>query len=157
VTETETQVKPQGEAMPLGFAFFNEINILSQLSGALLSKCLPDGVHPSHFSILNHLVRMGDGKTPVRIAEAMQVTKNTMTHSLKVLEGRGFVAVRPNPDDRRGKLVFLTPEGRAFRDRAISDVMTRFADLFGPEQLAAMERCMSDLRAMRAHLDENRR
>ena len=100
---------------------------------------------------------MGDGKTPVRIAGAMQVTKNTMTHSLKVLEGRGFVAVRPNPDDGRGKLVYLTPEGRTFRDRAIEDVMTQFSDLFGPEQLAAMERTIHDLRSLRAHMDANRR
>ena len=153
-----TQTGPQtGEAMPLGFAFFNEIGILSQLSNALLAKCLPDEVHPSHFSILNHLCRMGDGKTPVRIAGAMQVTKNTMTHSLKVLEGRGFVDVRPNPDDGRGKLVFLTTDGRAFRDRAIQDVMQEFSNLFGPDQVALMERTLDDLRQMRRHMDENRR
>lgn len=157
MTETPRQDDPPEEATPLGFAFFNEVGILSQLSNALLAQCLPDGVHPSHFAILNHLTRMGDGKTPVRIAGAMQVTRNTMTHSLKVLEARGFVAVRPNPADGRGKLVFLTPEGRSFRDRAIADVMTRFADLFGPDQLAAMARTIDDLRSLRAFLDENRR
>lgn len=156
-TAEDTRPQEDNEAMPLGFAFFNEVGILSQLSTALLAKCLPDGMHPSHFSILNHLSRLGDGRTPVRIANAMQVTKNTMTHSLKVLEGRGFVEVRPNPDDGRGKLVFLTPAGRAFRDRAIVDVLREFDDLLGPEQIAAMERCIDDLRILRKFMDDNRR
>ncbi|MEL6377886.1 MAG: MarR family transcriptional regulator, partial [Pseudomonadota bacterium] len=101
------------------FGFFTEIGIINQLSTAILAKSLPEGVHPSHFSILNHLVRMGDGKPPVRIASAMQVTKNTMTHSLKVLQDRGYIMVAPDPADGRGKLVYLTDSGRRFRDQAI--------------------------------------
>ncbi len=138
------------------FAFFNEIGIINQLSSTLFAQVLPDGVHPSHFSIVNHLVRLGDGKTPVEIARAMQVTKNTMTHSLKVLEGRGFVSVVPNPDDARGKRVYLTDPGRSFREEAVAAVVARFGPLMGPEQLAAMGRMMDDLRALRKHLDENR-
>ena len=68
------------------FGFFTEIGIINQLSTALFAKSLPNGVHPSHFSILNHLARRGDGTPPLRIASAMQVTKNTMTHSLNVLQ-----------------------------------------------------------------------
>ena len=104
------------------FSFFTEIGIINQLSTALLAKSLPDGVHPSHFSILNHLVRLGDGKPPARIASAMQVTKNTMTHSLKVLQNREYIVVERDPEDGRGKLVFLTPIGRAFREQAILHV-----------------------------------
>ena len=35
------------------FAFFTEMGIITQLATALLAKSLPDGVHPSHFSIIN--------------------------------------------------------------------------------------------------------
>lgn len=138
------------------FDFFNEIGIINQLSSAMLAKSLPDGVHPSHFSILNHLVRTGEGKSPVRIASAMQVTKNTMTHSLKVLEDRGFIEVRPDPDDGRGKLVFLTSAGRSFREDAIRNVTQMFARIIGPDQRAVMRRTQDDLVKMRRHLDENR-
>lgn len=138
------------------FDFFNEIGIIHQLSSAMLAKSLPDGVHPSHFSILNHLVRTGEGKSPVRIASAMQVTKNTMTHSLKVLEDRGFIEVRPDPDDGRGKLVFLTSAGRSFREDAIRNVTQMFARIIGPDQRAVMRRTQDDLVKMRRHLDENR-
>lgn len=152
-----TQNQDDTEGMGAVFAFFNEVGIINQLSTALFAKTLPDNVHPSHFSILNHLVRTGDGKTPIRIAGAMQVTKMTMTHSLKVLTERGFIETRPNPDDARGKLVFLTPEGRAFRDRAIAGVVAEFSDLLTPELVEDMARLRPGLVAMRKHLDANRR
>ena len=145
-----------GEDQMLVFAAFNEIAIVNQLATALLATCLSDGVHPSHFSILNHLARMGDGKTPIRIAAAMQVSKNTMTHSLKVLEVRGLIEVRANPDDGRGKLVFLTADGRRFRDAAIGRVTDRFGKIMTPEIRALLSRIRPDLATLRKHLDENR-
>ncbi|UWR24105.1 MarR family transcriptional regulator [Sulfitobacter sp. S190] len=122
----------------------------------MFAKSLPDGVHPSHFSILNHLSRLGDGKSPVRIAAAMQVTKNTMTHSLRVLADRDFIVVRPDPADGRAKLVFLTDAGRAFRDDAIVRVSQEFGHVIGADQLAIMERVRDDLSELRKHLDNNR-
>ena len=138
------------------FGFFTEIGIINQLSTAMLAKSLPDGVHPSHFSILNHLARLGDGRPPVRIASAMQVTKNTMTHSLKVLEDRGFIEVRPDPNDGRGKLVFLTSHGRSFREQAIAEVGAMFGRIIGPEQLVQTRQAQPDLALLRKHLDDNR-
>lgn len=142
--------------VPLPFAFFTEIGILHQLGTALLSATLPEGLHPSHFAILNHLTNRGDGRTPVDIARAMQVTKNTMTHSLKVLEGRGLIDVLPNPNDGRGKLVNLTEAGATLRNVAIADLMAHFGSLVGPTESAAMARVLDDLRLLRAHFDDNR-
>ena len=138
------------------FGFFNEIGIIGQLSTAMLAQSLPDGVHPSHFSILNHLVRTGDGKSPVRIASAMQVKKNTMTHSLKVLQDRGYVSVVADTEDGRGKLVHLTDAGRNFRDHAIHRVVETFGHVMGREQLDIMRRTRGDLEKMRRHLDQSR-
>ena len=138
------------------FGFFTEIGIINQLSTAIFAKSLPDGVHPSHFGILNHLVRMGDGKTPMRIASAMQVTKNTMTHSLKVLQDRGYIDVQPDPEDGRGKRVYLTETGRAFREEAIALVSEEFRHVIGVDQREMMRRIRGDLEQMRKHLDNNR-
>lgn len=138
------------------FAAFNEIGIISQLATAMLAASLSDGLHPSHFMIVNHLARMGDGKTPVKIAGAMQVTKNTMTHSLRVLESRGLIEISANPEDGRGKLVFLTEAGRAFRDEAIVAVSARFDAVLTPEIEDLLARIRPDLVALRAHLDRNR-
>ena len=138
------------------FSFFNEIGIISQLSSALLAKSLPDGVHPSHFSIINHLARRGDGKPPQRNAAPKQVTKNTMTHSLKVLQDRGYIDVQPDPSDGRGKLVYLTEKGHTFRKDAISRVTKAIAEIIGADQVAIMRRTKDDLAKMRKHLDDNR-
>ncbi len=138
------------------FGFFTEIGIINQLSTAMFAKSLPDGVHPSHFAILNHLARMGDGKTPMRIASAMQVTKNTMTHSLKVLQDRRYIDVQPDPEDGRGKRVYLTETGRAFREEAIALVSEEFRHVIGVDQREIMRRIRGDLEQMRKHLDDNR-
>ena len=138
------------------FGFFTEIGIINQLSTALFAKTLPDGVHPSHFSILNHLTLRGDGKPPLRIASAMQVTKNTMTHSLKVLQRKGYIDVQPDPNDGRGKLIFLTETGRSFRAEAIARVSAMIEEIIGEDQIAIMRRIHDDLEQMRQHLDDNR-
>ena len=138
------------------FAFFTEMGIITQLATALLAKSLPDGVHPSHFSILNHLSRLGDGKTPVQIAGAMQVTKTTMSHSLKVLEDRGFIVLKPSPEDGRAKQAFLTEAGRRFRDEAIGRVFERFGSILEAPHYEIMGRIRGDLEVIRKHLDENR-
>ncbi len=114
------------QAGALVFGFFNEIGIVSQLASALFTRLIPLGLHLSHFIVLNHLARLGDGRTPLQIANALQVTKATMTHTLTVLGRHGFVAIEPHPTDRRSKLVMLTPEGRAFRDDAIARLAPAF-------------------------------
>ena len=130
------------KAGALIFGFFNEIGIVSQLSSALFGRLIPGGLHLSHFIMLNHLVRVGDGRTPVQIAGALQVTKATMTHTLAVLTRHGFVEVLPNPDDGRSKLVRLTEAGRAFREDAIAKLAPAFGfvadNLSADEILAAL-------------------
>lgn len=138
------------------FAYFNEIGIIAQLSATLLARVLPDGVHPSHFSIVNHLARLGDGKTPVRIASAMQVTKATMTHSLAVLEKRGFIETRPSSEDARSKLVYLTGAGRAFQAEAIAKVVAAFGKVLNEADVKTMREAMPGLVAIRKLLDDNR-
>ncbi len=141
---------------PEMFEFFNEIGIISQLSGALFSKSLPNGMHVSHFSILNHLVRLGDGRTPVEIANAFQVTKATMTHSLSVLERLGFVSVQPNPNDGRSKLVRLTNAGLDFRNQAIALVVPAFQHILDEMDAEKLLDLLPDLRKLRRILDQAR-
>jgi len=153
VTTDHTPKKSDPAAV---FAFFTEIGIINQLSTTMLASALPDGVHPSHFAITNHLYRVGEGSTPVRIAAAMQVTKTTMSHSLKVLEDRGFIRISPDPKDGRAKQVFLTSKGRAFRDDAIRRASQKFGGVLQSEHHDIMRRIQGDLETLRKHLDANR-
>jgi len=153
----EKQAKPaSSDISSEAFAFFTEIGIINQLSTNMLAHSLPNGVHPSHFAIVNHLTRRGDGRTPLAIAQAMQVTKTTMSHSLKVLEKQGFITLKSNPDDARSKEVFLTDKGRKFRTRAMADVSKTFGPVLEKELVQKMQAMLPDLIELRMHLDKNR-
>ena len=138
------------------FRLFNEIGIIGQLSRALLEARLPPGFVMAQFSVLNHLVRVGDGRTPLAIAQAFQVPKNSMTHSLAVLERAGLIEIRRNPEDGRSKLVFITEAGRAFRQEtmdAFAPDVARIAAAFPPERVA---RVLPELEHLRRFLDAGR-
>lgn len=138
------------------FELFNEIGIIDQLSRARLEARLPDGLIAPHFAVLNHLVRVGDGSTPQRMARAFQVPKTSLTHTLQVLERRGLIEMRPNPEDGRSKTVWITGAGRALRAKVIEDLAPDMALLlaeFGTDRLRAIKPVLTDLRKF---LDENR-
>jgi DNA-binding MarR family transcriptional regulator len=111
------------------FRFLTEIGIISQLAGTAFEKVMPDGMTLPQFSVLHHLARLGGAWTPLRLANAMQVTKGTMTNTLGHLTGKGYVAVEPDPRDGRSKLVTLTKAGLAARDRAIIALAPELAAL----------------------------
>lgn len=135
--------------LPLYFGFFNEVGIIQQLSSAMLEARLPDGLLTSHFAVLNHLVRVKDGQTPLVLARAFQVPKTTMTHTLGILEKHGLVELRPNPKDGRSKCVWLTEEGKALRIRSIEAMapdLVEFAERFPPQVMAEILPKLSDIR-----------
>ena len=138
------------------YAFFNEVSLIDQLCTTLVGKILPDGVHPSHFVIVHHLARFGNGKTPLHLANAMQVTKATMSHSLKVLEKRGFIRSIPCPRDARSKQVFLTRAGYDFHADAVAVASRTFDRFLSDEDRQTMTDALPGLSVIRRLLEENR-
>ena len=142
--------------MPFYFQFFSEIGIIEQLSRAMMEARLPDGFLMTHFTVLIHLERVGDGRTPLAIASAFQVPKTSMTHTLAGLVKNGLVDMRPNPKDGRSKQVWLTDKGRQFRMEAIGRLSSDFAELkriFPPEKIAPLLPVLAEIRA---YLDQLR-
>ncbi len=133
----------------LYFELFNEIGIISQLSRASFEARLPEGMVLPHFSVINHLIRVRDGRTPLQLARAFQVPKTSMTHTLAGLEKRGLVEMRANPDDARSKQVWLTEAGRTFRDEAIASLtpdVAGISDALEPDEVAEMIATLARLR-----------
>lgn len=144
---------PQDPAL---FTFFNEIGILSQLSSNAFERVMPHGLTMSQFSVLNHLARLGDGKSPSHLATAFQVTRGAMTNTLAKLEASGFVDVRPDESDGRGKQVFLMKAGAKARGealKALTPLLAEVARSFPEEEFAA---ALPFLQRLRAFLDAAR-
>lgn len=146
----------RADARDLAFTVLNEINIIAQLSRTRFERVMPGGLLVPHFAVLNHMVRLGDDKPISRLAFAFEVSKGTMTNTVQRLEQRGFVEVRPDPADGRGKRVFITEAGRAMREAAIANLAPDLADLeatLGAETFATL---LPHLRHLRATLDAKR-
>jgi DNA-binding MarR family transcriptional regulator len=81
---------------------------------------------PSLFRILN-LVDAAEGRSQQAIGQAIQVPASRMVALVDELERRGMVERRPDPEDRRVRALFLTPEGREklARGREIAAVHER--------------------------------
>lgn len=141
------------------FQFFTEVGILAQLSRALFEARLPDGFTLSQFTVLNHLIRVKDGRTPLELARAFQVPKTSMTHSLSVLERHGLVRIAANARDGRSKCVWITEAGRAFRHDAVTGMvpdMAAIASRFPSARVGDMLPVLGELRrTMDAMRDED--
>jgi len=138
----------------LSVALFGEIFMADQLARARLGKVLPKGMELSHFSVLNHLARLGEERSPAQLAQSFHVTRGAMTNTLNKLEWAGHVHIRPDWDDARRKMVSISPAGRRARDTAIAALSPMVADLvddIGAEKLRA---ALPVLRALRQKLGE---
>lgn len=84
------------------------------------------GLDGWEFDVLAALRRAGDPYelTPGQLVAETLVTSGTMTTRVDRLIGRGLVLRRPDPRDRRGVLVQLTPSGRDVVDGALSTLLT---------------------------------
>jgi DNA-binding MarR family transcriptional regulator len=138
------------------FGVLNEIGIIEQLSRTLLEARLPEGLIAPHFTVLNHLIRVKDGRTPLELARAFQVPKTSMSHTLAGLERHGLIEMRPNPGDKRSKQVWLTDQGRAMRAATIAALapdLEGVASVLSPQDAATI---MPILTRLRIWLDTRR-
>ncbi len=53
------------------------------------------------------------------VAALLAMDRTTLTAALKPLERRGLVEVRPDPQDRRSRILKLTDEGRELLAQAV--------------------------------------
>lgn len=139
----------------LAVALFAELFMADQLARARLSKVLPKGMELSHFSVLNHLARTQDERTPAQLAKTFHVTRGAMTNTLSKLEIAGHIHIRPDWDDARRKFVSISPAGRQARDaalHAIAPVIAGVGKKLGYERVRA---ALPVLRELRSELERD--
>ena len=83
------------------------------------------GIESWEFDVLAALRRAGTPYelSPGRLLRETLVTSGTMTNRVDRLAGRGFVERFPDPEDRRGVIVRLTPEGKSAVDGAFEALL----------------------------------
>jgi DNA-binding MarR family transcriptional regulator len=82
-----------------------------------------------------------EGISVSELAALARVRKQTMAQAVGELEGMGYVERRPNPRDRRSRLVFLTARGESVKPvthATAARVEEHWAQLTSPEELEAL-------------------
>ena len=132
-------------------AVFSRITRLARhLDLARRAAFTAHGIESWEFDVLAALRRAGAPYelSPGRLLRETLVTSGTMTNRVDRLAARGYVERYPDPDDRRGVIVRLTPEGKAAVDGAFVALLEAeqvlLADLPAADQqtLAGLLRCL---------------
>ena len=100
---------------------------LSEAFYATLTEC---GVARSEWRVLAVLEELGP-LSVLDLTEAALSPQPTVTHALRRLEDRGLVVRKHGPDDRRQRLVSITPNGTQ-----LAATLTAEAKALEAEQLA---------------------
>jgi DNA-binding MarR family transcriptional regulator len=149
--------RPELNAEPL--AVFGRLFRAAALADSLLGQQLAGyGLQPGWFDLLAALRRAGEPYelNPTQLMRASMLSSGGTTKRLDRLAAAGLVERRPDPGDRRGVLVRLTPRGTEVIDKAIGTHLgneERLLEAFPPGD----QRMFSQLlRRLLAVLEEHR-
>jgi len=112
-----------------------------------------DGIRPPHANVFPFVP--AEGIQVSRLTRLARVRKQTMAQAIEELEAMGYVERRPDPSDRRARLVFLTERGLAVRPVAAATarkVETEWAKIIGRGELETLR---STLGALLARLGDD--
>lgn len=124
LVEAWARERPDLDLVPV--EVFSRIGrIARHLDLARKSAFAESGVESWEFDVLAALRRAGAPYelSPGRLLRETLVTSGTMTNRVDRLTNRGLVERMPDPNDRRGVLVRLTPEGKACVDTAFEALL----------------------------------
>jgi DNA-binding MarR family transcriptional regulator len=108
--------------------------------GGQVDRCAGFGdIGPAHANVFPFVPP--EGITVSRLAELAHVRKQSMAQAVDQLERMGYVERRPNPHDRRSRLVFLTERGASVppvTHATAARVEEHWAQLTSPEELEGL-------------------
>ena len=110
--------------------------------------------HGHHLTVSQARVfqRIGpDGSRPGELAEAAQLSKQTLGSILDQLERAGYVARIPDPADGRARLVTVTDRGRELVTLSlpvVRDIERSWARHLGPDRTRQLRAALTELRSI---------
>ncbi len=105
------------------------------------------GLTPPQYFVFNALW-MGDGVSAGELGKRVSLDGSTLTGIIDRMERNGYAERRPNPDDRRSVLIFLTPKARDLGPRILEFADELDAALRQPFSQEEMDTFQRVLRAL---------
>lgn len=103
-------------------------------------------LNPAHVALFRYPSL--DGYRPTRLAEELQITKQSVNDLLGHLEARGYLVRKPDPTDGRARVVALTAKGRRL-ERTINaearKAELRIAAMLGERSFTQFRRTLETL------------
>lgn len=104
-------------------------------------------VRAAHGAVFQYLD--DTGTTVSVLAERAQITKQAMAELVLYLEARGYVSRKPDPHDRRAKLVRPTEQGRkviAIAQALVPQLEDRITAVLGADRVEALRADLDTIR-----------
>lgn len=149
--------RPDLESWP--FAIFGRIWRLStSLVGDAERWLAPIGLTFESFSVIVTLRRAGAPfeMNPTALYRESLLSSGAITNRIDRVEAAGLVKRLPDPTDRRGTIVRLTPKGHALADRAIKLHFEALADSLGGINKAERVQLSALLSKLLLSVEQNR-
>ncbi|WPB89337.1 MarR family winged helix-turn-helix transcriptional regulator [Streptomyces malaysiensis] len=121
------------------------------LERAFVALAREHSLRPGDLRVLLALRRSGPGHalSPATLFRTLMITSGAVSKQVDTLEAAGLVTRVADPDNLRGLLVRLEPEGRAIADATMQRICTDFCGLekLDGDRLSETLRVLSDLLA----------
>ena len=130
-------------------AVFQELAAIDRLAAIHVERLLPGALSAAQFGVLGRVAE-APGQSPSQLAQALALSKPTMTHALTRLDAAGFVVIEADGEDRRRKRIGLTKAGEAAYLQgavALSPMMQALRASFATDEFEAALPFLSRLRA----------
>jgi DNA-binding MarR family transcriptional regulator len=145
-------MQPHPERHPLWPAWQTFFETHAQVTAQLESELQAEhGLSLRWYDVLLHLHAAPGGELTMReLAAAVVISKSGLTGLVDRMQTAGLALRRPDPEDRRGTRVSLTPEGRSrylqARPAHRRAVATHFLDHLSEAEAATLTRALSRMR-----------
>ena len=153
ILEQWRRERPDLDTSPIGV-----IGRISRLAREIERRLEPVyaacGLEPGWYDVLATLRRAGPPYRlrPTDFAASLMLTSSGTTKRLDRLEAAGHITREPDPTDRRGVLIALTPQGRGLIDKATGQHMANERRILGGLTAAEQHQLADLLRKLRITL-----
>lgn len=89
------------------------------------------GFNDATWPPLLHLAITGDGINQTELAARVGLDGSSLVRLLDIMESRSLIERRPGADDRRTKLIFLTPEGHSAAEEVRTIIARAESEILG--------------------------